>query len=267
VSPERTLVLIRERSFLEVLDLALVVIRRRALTLGLTLVVGALPFALLNRWLLESIQAEDPEAPLVPIWLWLIALESPWATAPLTVVLGGLMFGDRPPLGRVLRVLGSRLIPMVFYQGILRASLLTIVFLVPVLIARLPFLDEVILLERGTWSSVVSRCNNLTRERGSDLFARWIGQVFFAGLFLLAFWFGGTNLLQLVVFQGEPLWIETDDIPWTEWPVQVGTWIAVGFFGVVRFLTYIDQRIRLEGWEIELRMKALGAAMEDPDSW
>ena len=48
---------------------------------------------------------------------------------------------------------------------------------------------------------------------------------------------------------------------------QVGTWIAIAFFGVVRFLTYIDQRIRLEGWEVELRLRAAGAALEDPERW
>jgi hypothetical protein len=42
----------------------------------------------------------------------------------------------------------------------------------------------------------------------------------------------------------------------------------VAFFAVVRFLTYIDRRIRLEGWEVELRLRALGAAMmEDAERW
>ena len=41
---------------------------------------------------------------------------------------------------------------------------------------------------------------------------------------------------------------------------QAGVWIAIAFFGVFRFLSYIDRRIRLEGWELELRLKAVGRA-------
>ena len=34
---------------------------------------------------------------------------------------------------------------------------------------------------------------------------------------------------------------------------RLGVWIAIAYFAVVRFLSYIDRRIRLEGWEIELQ--------------
>jgi hypothetical protein len=33
-------------------------------------------------------------------------------------------------------------------------------------------------------------------------------------------------------------------------------WIVIGFFAVVRFLCYLDLRIRREGWEVELAMRA-----------
>ena len=51
------------------------------------------------------------------------------------------------------------------------------------------------------------------------------------------------------------------------WTAQLGIWIVVAFFGVVRFLTYIDQRIRTEGWEVELRLRAAGLALEDTERW
>ena len=44
---------------------------------------------------------------------------------------------------------------------------------------------------------------------------------------------------------------------------QAAVWIAVAYFGVFRFLSYIDRRIRLEGWEMELRLKAVGRALEE----
>ena len=39
---------------------------------------------------------------------------------------------------------------------------------------------------------------------------------------------------------------------------QLGAWIAIAFFAVARFLIYIDQRIRSEGWELRLRLQAAG---------
>ena len=43
---------------------------------------------------------------------------------------------------------------------------------------------------------------------------------------------------------------------------QAGVWIAVAFFGVYRFFAYIDRRIRLEGWELDLRIKAVARGLE-----
>ena len=58
---------------------------------------GIAPFAALNAWLFGSIP--DLGATLFPRTLWI--LEAPFATAPLTVVLGGLMFGQRPTAAKV----------------------------------------------------------------------------------------------------------------------------------------------------------------------
>jgi hypothetical protein len=43
---------------------------------------------------------------------------------------------------------------------------------------------------------------------------------------------------------------------------QGAVWIAVAFFGVYRFFAYIDRRIRLEGWELDLRIKAVARGLE-----
>lgn len=264
---ERTLVLIRERSYLDLLDLGLSVVRRRPLVLGLCLVLGALPFALLNSWLLGHLAAADDSFPIPIAWFWLVGWEAPWATAPLTVVLGGMMFGERPKVRAVLWSLTRGIVPMVLYQGLLRPILMVVWFLAPLLFAKLPFLNEVILLEHGSWGSVLSRCQTLTRSRAGVFLGRWLFQLGLGLLFLLAFVYGASNLVDMVVLQREPLWIEPDRIVLTEWPAQVGTWLVVGFFGVVRFLNYIDQRIRLEGWELELRMRALGKSLEDQERW
>lgn len=268
---DRTLVLVRERSFLDQLDLALVVIRRRPVTLALALATGVLPFVLINGFLLGQAQAADDEFPLSVLLLWLVAIEAPLATAPLTVVLGGLMFGDRPPAAQVLKALVRGLPYLILFQGILRTIMLLLFFLTPFLPARMPFLNEVILLEsprppaKGRWPlAIMTRCLDLTRDRGGDLFVRWIIALFFGSMFVLAF-AAGTSILERMLFR-DTSWELPDEILLAEWNAQLGIWITVGFFGVVRFLGYIDQRIRLEGWEIELRFRTLGAAMEGDES-
>ena len=38
-------------------------------------------------------------------------------------------------------------------------------------------------------------------------------------------------------------------------------WLVIGFFAVARFLSYLDVRIRREGWEIELTLRAEAARL------
>jgi hypothetical protein len=38
--------------------------------------------------------------------------------------------------------------------------------------------------------------------------------------------------------------------------LQLVIWSVFSFFTVVRFLSYLDLRIRTEGWEVELAMRA-----------
>ena len=54
---------------------------------------------------------------------------------------------------------------------------------------------------------------------------------------------------------GELTWDQSADVDVGDLLFQAGVWIAIAFFAVVRFLSYIDRRIRLEGWEIELRLR------------
>jgi len=43
--------------------------------------------------------------------------------------------------------------------------------------------------------------------------------------------------------------------------MPLSMWIVAGYFTVVRFLSYLDLRIRREGWEVELRVRAEAARM------
>jgi hypothetical protein len=256
---DRTLIQIRERSFLDLLDLALVVLRRRPLALGVAAVAGCAPFAALNAWL-----ASLPDFPAI-LYFYLLAMEAPWATAPLTIVLGGMMFGDRPSARRVIKTLVRSLVPMFVFQGLLRTCLVVFLVLSPLIPARFAFLNEVILLERGRWRAIFTRTGDLCGERGGELFVRAVAQLLFGTLFVLCFWYAAGKTSD-ILFEGWT-WDEM------EWPslhdarTQFGVWVAIAFFAIVRFLAYIDQRIRLEGWEVELRLRQVGAALEDSERW
>ncbi len=44
---------------------------------------------------------------------------------------------------------------------------------------------------------------------------------------------------------------------------QAAVWVAIAFFGVYRFFAYVDGwRIRLEGWDLGVQMKAVERALE-----
>ena len=45
---------------------------------------------------------------------------------------------------------------------------------------------------------------------------------------------------------------------------QLAFWIVAVYFSVVRFLSYLDGRIRNEGWEVELLLRAQRARLTRP---
>jgi len=270
LAADRTLVQIRERSFLDLLDLALVVVRHRPLALGLTALVGIAPFAALNAWLLSF------STVLAWVWIPLLAIEAPWATAPLTVVLGGMMFGERPSARLVAKKLLRALPALVLYQGVVRGALLLLAVFSPILPAKLGFMNEVILLERGRVAAVPGRSSRLSGDMAAGLFGQWALLVVVGALFVTA-WRWSAEMLTGMLLQdtSESSWSNESGLAalgvWLvdlkDWRAQVGIWVVVAFTALVRFLTYIDRRIRLEGWEVELRLRAAGAAMEESERW
>jgi hypothetical protein len=256
---DRPLVQIRVRGMLEQFDLALAVIRRRPLALGATALAGIAPFAALNAALLPL---AGPSR--LPLWPLLIVLEAQLATAPLTVVLGGLMFGERPGVRRVLADLGRSFVPLVLFAGLLRGLAFVSVLLLPVVADRLLFLDEVILLEGARPGEVWRRAGALGEGLGGQALARMIGQVMLALLLMVAAWWGASKAAEMLL---DRMTFSMPVGPVAELAPQVAAWGAAAFFGVARFLGYIDQRIRQEGWDVELRLRAAGRALEDATRW
>ncbi len=159
-------IVIRERGLLDILDLALRVIRAYAWPLAVAFVAGALPMICLNAWLLDGLAEFDPDsnassflakvlsslAKVLRYAFYMILLviwEMPLAMAPITLCLGQALFTDRPRLGETIRGLRRSLPQMLWYQVIVRALLTPWVITWFFLFASWPYLGEVILLERN----------------------------------------------------------------------------------------------------------------------
>lgn len=268
---DKARIVVRERSFLDVLDLTLQVIRRCAGPLAVALAVGIVPVFLFNAYWLSGWEEPDdtwgfPWAYMLLLPLWVL-WEIPLATAPATLYLGQFVFQERPSASRVATEFVKSLPQLVLYQVLFRAVLVWLVVTWLWLFSQYNYLNEVILLERNPLRqksparpSTQRRCQTLHSRVGGDLLARSIGSAAIGGLLLLSFW-GSIWAFRRLLF-GE------SDIPvamFTHY-FQASLWLVVGFFTVARFLSYLDLRIRREGWEVELVMRAESQRLAGPEA-
>lgn len=254
---DQTQIAIRERSPLEIFDLTLHAIRAHAGGLALTALLGMIPLAVFNGWLLAdrldeipldwlSFFESGPPMGYLLLMLLLVVAEIPLATALMTLYLGHAVFTERPRAGQIAREWFESLPQLLLYQGLLR----------PLFVLFRPFLSEVILLERnplrardGSGRSTGQRSRSLHRGNG-DAFGRWVITVPVGGMLLGAI-FGSISFLRAVLFS---------EWAWDRTTYQVlfplALWIVIGYLTVARFLSYLDLRIRREGWEVELALRA-----------
>jgi hypothetical protein len=271
VQLDKARIVVRERSFLDVLDLSLQVTRRCAGPLAMALAVGIAPMFLLNAYLLSSLEGPDETLgfPLGYMVLLVVCVlwEIPLATAPATLYLGQFVFHERPSASRAAADFVKSLPQLILYQLIYRAVLVWLAVTWLWLFSQYNYLNEVILLERNPLRqksparpSTQRRCQTLHSRIGGDLLARSIGSAAIGGLLLLSFW------VSIWVFRG---------LLFSDWEVetamfthyfQASVWLVVGFFTVVRFLSYLDLRIRREGWEVELMMRAESQRLAGPEA-
>jgi hypothetical protein len=233
----------------------------------------------------------------------LIFLEAPLASVFIVAFLGPAVFLEQRTIhqiaGDVLRQAPALLLCQGLLRGVLIAwclylltdrleangwiegfAMVVLCFWSAAMRAFRPYINEIILLEknpllnrRGAAITVGKRSAHLHGPYSGDLFVRWCGA---AGIGLL--------LVGLVIYTA----IMTQGFLITDWPFHFSMedqtfawnldwfklqvvypaclWLVVAFLGVVRFLSYLDLRIRHEGWEVELLMRAeslrLGMQME-----
>ena len=270
---DNTRIAIRERDLLDVLDLSLHVIRRYALPWLVTSVIGAAPLAILNWWLLRAAWRGSGEQNW---WLYggmmivLVGWELPLAAALTTRFFGHAVFMDRPPAKQIVRDLRDSVPQLLLYQVLLRG----LAFLPALFLGELwwiwavvfwwmpfvffPYLNEVILLERNPLLRKRGRMTTWQRSQAlhagsrGNQFGRWLMALMFATLMTigmsLTIWYLDGFLTHHRNF-GDAFFLI--DIP-------AALWLVAGFFAVARYLSYLDMRIRREGWEVELQVRAEG---------
>ncbi len=296
---DRTEIVIRQRTFLESLDLSLIVFRRYWGPIIIWSILGMFPFMLINaivtwslldydRILLFNFYGAD-ESSLRLRYAYhqsvLIFAEAPLALIGTTYILGRIMFLERPSFRTAWSVLKDRLVSCCVVLGIARGGLLVIplIWFVPrdvafapsyeillvgvfflgfVVLTRAirPFAPELLILEVtpifGKKQAMGLSYAKRTGFLHSQLLGELVSRFMFSALVLPAF------VLALVL--AESLLLHSFfDLTWNWWcdallfPLNV--WMVATWATVYRFLIYIDSRIRLEGWELDLALRAEAA--------
>ncbi len=258
-------IVIRERGLLDLLDLALFVIRTFAGPLIGALALGIVPAMLLNAWILADLAEPGFDEPIPMAYMWwmlmLVVWETPLVTSFATLYLGEAAFQERPHMGSVFRSAIHALPQLIVFQVLLRGLLMPLVVTWFFPFAVWPYLNEVILLERNPLRKQPGRITTYRRTRAlhfgaaGDLFARWMVAAGFGSLLAVSLWIS----MQITVGMLLNEW-QWEGLTYTLY-YPLALWIVVGYFTVVRFLGYLDLRIRREGWEVELMMRAEGARL------
>ena len=122
-----------------------------------------------------------------------------------------------------------------------------------------PFVSEMLLLEKTPFrTSDPNKVNFGRRSRslhgpmGAELFGRLIVVSIFLVPLCCSFFFMFVTIDATLNIQAN------SEFSFFSFYCIAALWLAVGFSAVVRFLSYIDVRIRQEGWAVELRMRAEG---------
>ena len=295
---DRTEIVIRQRSTLELLDLSLQVLKRHWWAVAVTSALLGIPLLILDNlataWMLSQNSVElaeqaDVPASWRPAWhlVTLYVLQFQLISLPTTIYLGNRIFYQAMPIGQLLRRLWPIAGRCLLVLGILRLGLVALAlelfvdrqvnfdfaiefwfftFAVGVAMfhrATSPFAAEILGLElcpllskSPATISYRVRSRSLHRFTSSQNLPRFFGAVFFGGL--LFFMLDGAQTFILGVITGYWSWNDAFDLL----RMQLSLWCVGLFMAVFRFLSYLDNRIRIEGWEVELRLKAEAARLE-----
>lgn len=289
---DRTNVVIRARTLSEIGDLALILIRSYPGAAILGFAAGALPWALLN-WLLvgwiplphftAGIHDEQMNAALsryLFLMTSLVIVQAPIAGVMTTMLIGRIVFEQQVSWKRAWADLRNGFWRWFWVLGVLRGPLPLMLVLasnwgqelaigrevfIPVLFLFVagiqrgwrPFMPEILLLERCPLRSRSPEVIT-ARRRSAALHDPLAGELI--GRFITVALMLGVLFLAVLYSLG---WARGVLFGWWEWSLVVyglfvpaALWAVAGLSVLIRFLSYLDARIRLEGWEVDLAVRA-----------
>jgi hypothetical protein len=299
---DHTEIVIRQRSGLELFDLSLQLLKRHFWQLLAASSLVTLPLLVLDVWLVHWMVTDDAflvaESTLEPELVsglrfgsHLVALfvtQFPLMSLPTTVVLGALVFYQPMSLRSLLGELLGLWKPTLLVLGLVRLGLIPVVlepfvdrslafdsrieFWILIAIpgfailirAIAPFAPEIIGLERCPLRASAAakvtyrmRSSFLHGPLQGDLITRWLMASIHGGLLMVMLI--GLSLFAQAVLTGSWQWGLITY--YLVFPISL--WLVGLLLTVFRYLSYIDSRIRLEGWEIDLRLRAEAQRMLD----
>ncbi|PQO44907.1 hypothetical protein [Blastopirellula marina] len=285
---DKTRIAIREREPLEIYDLGLIVMRVYWWKILQALAITAVPLTLINAALLWAMEPDlvvnETAGYFIVCMTMAVVLEAPLAGIPITVLLGDALFHERPNWRRMCTGLWP-VVPRIFWlivvlRGILPGMLLLFLasldedfvaygFLIALCCYSLlfrcvrPYIGEILVLEKNPvfgkkkgMITVGARSYSLHTPNFGDLLIRGMWALICIPLAcsivlnifgIRGFVFGRWNWDSMFLYIWFPL----------------GLWLVVAFMTVVRFLSYLDLRIRREGWEVELVLRAEASRMKE----
>ena len=282
---DQTSIAIRERSSLEVFDLAANVLVRHLQPIMVLLFLNAMPFVVLDYcligWMTDvSFSVELSTAYYVAV-IALIVSQAQLGTCLITIFMGRVMFLEEHSIWAVLKQFLKRLPYFLYSQGILRVALFpvlvamftsprdgeeaylmaflglpAITFIGLLVRAMRPFVPEVIYLEqtplksKSDLPSLSQRSRNLHMLASASITMQSVLMLLFAPLLLF-------SIHSVFVMADSMFSIRANsDISLQPFYILISGWLVAGFFAVVRFLMYIDVRIRQEGWSVDLKFRS-----------
>jgi hypothetical protein len=133
-----------------------------------------------------------------------------------------------------------------------------------------PYINEIVLLEKNplfskkdTVITIAKRSSHLHGPSSADLIVRWVCAAMVATLLAMMALVTATAAIGVLISKW-PIGIDMEEsemiwnVDWLElqFVYPICLWLVVAYLSVVRFLSYLDLRIRHEGWEVELLMRA-----------
>ncbi|MDA1179926.1 MAG: hypothetical protein O2931_14140, partial [Planctomycetota bacterium] len=270
---------VRPRSFAELLDLSLHVMVRHLAALTWICLIFVGPFLAFDLYLCHTVIAAESLGEGGTVFLilpQLVFLQAPLATSAVTLYMGRVMFlqqtNPRTIVSELWRVSGT----LILIHGISRLALVgtgvalagclssapdayfgflsIMTFFVAIVRGLRPFVNELVLLERCTLRSRANSENSTVSHRNRSLHASNSGTIAWRSFISIP---AAILLLHIVNSSGSYVMSQMVGRQIAN-PYILAIWMSLCFwfvaviFSIVRFLNYLDIRIRNEGWDVQL---------------